>query len=89
MFYYSIKNKKTLDIFKSHLSKTFKLSTNKFLEIQIYSYDFYKFEFLLDISLTGKSHAGIELDFGLLGKSINIHFFDKRHWSEDRNRWMD
>jgi hypothetical protein len=83
MFYYSIKNKKALDIFKSYFSKTFKISKHKFLEIQLYSYDYYKFEFLLDISLLRKNHAGVELDVGLLGKNLNIHFFDRRHWIKE------
>ena len=32
-------------------------------------------------------HAGIDLWMGLLGYSINIKFYDSRHWDHNNDSW--
>ena len=32
-------------------------------------------------------HAGIRLQFGLLGYEIELHIYDSRHWNIKTNTW--
>ena len=32
-------------------------------------------------------HAGIRLQFGLLGYEIELHIYDSRHWNYTTNTW--
>lgn len=35
-----------------------------------------------------ESHAGVMIDIGLLGYSVNFNFYDNRHWNSEEGRWM-
>jgi len=35
-----------------------------------------------------QDHAGLMIDFGLLGYSVNFNFYDNRHWNSKEGRWM-
>ena len=87
--HYFIKNEKTLDVFKSFLSKSYKLTPHKYFEIEIYSYDWYLIEFNLVTGFTGRDHGGVEFEIGILGKYINLKIYDHRHWDMDKNTWVD
>jgi hypothetical protein len=32
-------------------------------------------------------HAGIRLMIGLLGYEVELHFYDTRHWDDEKNTW--
>lgn len=38
-------------------------------------------------SLKGEDHAGLYLEFGLLGYSIMFSVYDSRHWDYENNTW--
>lgn len=86
--YFSIKNDKALDVFKSFYSKTCQLSKHKFFELDIYTYDFYLFEITIDISFN-KNHAGIEFELGILGRYVYLKIYDNRHWDNLTNNWVE
>jgi hypothetical protein len=59
---------------------------NKFLELELF-----KDTTILSFSLRWairQSHAGLMIDAGLLGYSINFNFYDNRHWNSEQGRWM-
>jgi hypothetical protein len=35
-----------------------------------------------------QSHAGLDIDFGLLGYCFHFNFYDNRHWNYTEGRWM-
>jgi len=41
------------------------------------------------LSLTTKTdHAGLQLEFGLLGYELCFIVYDTRHWDYDKNTWQ-
>ncbi len=59
---------------------------HKFYELQVMkSDDIVSF----DLRITTRcDHAGIDLWLGLFGYSINLNFYDNRHWNSKEGRWM-
>lgn len=63
----------------------------------LYSYKYFEVEFCshkewnyfdLDISWTRKQdHAGLKLDFELLGLNLVIQVYDSRHWDYENDEW--
>jgi len=35
-----------------------------------------------------RDHAGLKLEFGLLGISVLLDFYDARHWNYEEGRYM-
>lgn len=58
---------------------------NKFWEVQaMKSDDIIAF----DLRVTTKcDHAGVDLWLGLFGYSVNLQFYDSRHWNYDEGRY--
>ena len=86
--HYNIINEKAVDVFKSYVSKSYQLTKHKYFEIEIYSYDWYLFEFTFGVAFSGKDHAGIDFDLGILGKYISLKMYDHRHWDLTTNEWV-
>lgn len=41
-----------------------------------------------DLRVTTKcDHAGVDLWLGLFGYSVNLQFYDSRHWNYDEGRY--
>jgi hypothetical protein len=38
---------------------------------------------------TRQSHAGLDLELGILGYSFNFRFYDGRHWNYDAGRYYN
>ena len=58
---------------------------NKFWEVQVMkSDDIVAFDLRIS-AMT--DHAGIDLWLGLLGFSVNLQFYDSRHWDHDSGAW--
>lgn len=59
---------------------------HKFYEVQVMkSDDIVAF----DLRVTTRcDHAGIDLWLGLFGYSINLNFYDNRHWNSQEGRWV-
>ena len=59
---------------------------NKFIELEIY-----KDSSLVSLNAnvtTRQSHAGIDIEVGLLGYCFHFNLYDSRHWNYDEGRWM-
>jgi hypothetical protein len=35
-----------------------------------------------------QSHAGLDIELGLLGYCVRFNFYDNRHWNIAEGRWM-
>lgn len=59
---------------------------HKFIELE-----FYKDSTLLSIIFVHtihQSHAGLDIELGLLGYNVHFNFYDNRHWNYEEHRWM-
>ena len=58
---------------------------NKFIEIEVY-----KESSIVAFSLyltTRQSHAGIDIEVGVLGYCLHFNFYDSRHWDCENKCW--
>ena len=58
---------------------------HKFIELEVY-----KDNTIVSASIklsTRQSHAGLTFDLGLLGHTIDVTFYDNRHWYEKEGRY--
>ena len=80
------KERKQID----YVERTWRLSKNKSLDLQVSSWATYytviDFSFKWTIR---RSHAGIELDFGLFNYCVCINLYDSRHWNYSEGRWEE
>lgn len=58
---------------------------NKFIELQIYK-DFTLVSFMFNWTIR-QSHAGLDLEIGILGYCVHFNFCDSRHWDDKNNCW--
>lgn len=58
----------------------------KFIELEFYK-DSSLFCFNINIT-TRQSHAGIDIEIGLLGYCFHFNLHDSRHWNYEEGRWM-
>jgi len=58
---------------------------NKFIELEII-HDFTLISFMFNWTVR-QSHAGLDIELGLLGYNIHFNFYDNRHWDGKSNRW--
>ena len=59
--------------------------TSKFIELEVY-----KDSSLLSINFsltTRQSHAGVDIELGLLGYCFHFNFYDIRHWNHEEGRY--
>lgn len=79
---------KSMDRQIDYIEKSWKLSKNKSLEVQLSK---------AGKSLIGASfrwdvktdHAGVMFDFNLFRYFFVINFYDNRHWNYDENRYVN
>ena len=58
---------------------------NKFIELQVY-----KDSCIVSINFNWtirQSHAGLDIEVGLLGYCFNFNFYDSRHWNYEAGRY--
>jgi hypothetical protein len=82
------KNSDTLQ--KDYFCKTWSLSTNRTLEIQISRWSKTVnslVDFELDLRWRGQDHAGPRIEIGLFNHSVIIYLMDNRHWNWKTNDW--
>jgi hypothetical protein len=58
---------------------------NKFVELELYRYS-YLMSFNINLSIR-QSHAGLDLELGLLGYCAHFTFYDNRHWDHKTQNW--
>jgi hypothetical protein len=62
-----------------------------------WEHKFWEAQLMRDVELLGiefnwtarQDHAGLTLEFGLLGYKVNFSFNDNRHWHTDKGRWVN
>jgi hypothetical protein len=59
---------------------------NKFIELEVYK-DFTLVSFMFNWTIR-QSHAGLDIDLGLLGYNVHFNFYDGRHWDIETNRYV-
>lgn len=59
---------------------------HKFIELEVYK-DSSLFSFIF-VHTVNQSHAGLDVELGLLGYNVHFNFYDNRHWNYDDGRWM-
>jgi hypothetical protein len=58
---------------------------NKFIELEVFRvFTLISFTFNWTIR---QSHAGLDIEAGLLGYCLHFNFYDNRHWDGNSNRW--
>jgi hypothetical protein len=72
--------------FKSLFCKTFSLTENKSLEVESFWQP--STIIVIDLHRVKYDHAGFYFEFGLLGLSLSLNFYDRRHWNWDEDRFM-
>lgn len=58
---------------------------NKFVELELYRYGH-----IVSLNFnctTRQSHAGVDLELGLLGYGIHFTWYDNRHWDNEKKAW--
>ena len=59
---------------------------NKFIELEVYK-DSSLLAFNFNLT-TRQSHAGLDIEAGILGYCVHFNFYDNRHWNYTEGRWM-
>jgi hypothetical protein len=57
----------------------------KFIEIEVYK-ETSIVAFGLDLT-TRQSHAGLDIEAGVLGYCLHFNFYDSRHWDYENKCW--
>lgn len=76
---------------KSWIEKSWRISQNKALEIELCRWD-YNWTLIgatFDLTIYGTDHAGLNISFELWGMCFNFNFYDVRHWDYDNNKWEE
>ena len=72
--------------FKNLWSRSWYVLEHKYVELELYQdSSMVSFNFSWTIR---QSHAGLDIDFGLLGYCFHFNFYDNRHWNYTEGRWM-
>ena len=58
---------------------------NKFIELEVYK-DCTLVSFMFNWTAR-QSHAGLDLELGLLGYCVHFTFYDSRHWDNKKKAW--
>ena len=73
--------------YKKLFSNLTKVTENKSLYIELLQTHSTLIGFCVDIHPVKSSHAGFDVNFALFGYSLQIEFFDERHWNFNEDRW--
>lgn len=71
--------------FKNLWNKMWYVYTNKYAELEVYrDSSFLSFNFSWTIR---QSHAGLDIELGLLGYCLHFNLYDNRHWNYEAGRY--
>ena len=73
---------------KDYIEKSWKVSKNKTLEVQLSRGGNDIIGFSVRTS-TREDHAGVMLDLSLFRHFFIIHFYDNRHWNDEKGRYVN
>lgn len=64
------------------------IASHKALSVQVEHFNWTSlFGLSFDFSPTGVDHAGLFVDFTILGLSVILNLYDTRHWDYENNCW--
>ncbi len=69
------------------ISKTFKITKNKFFELEAQQFEehaYFSFRFLWTRKC---DHAGLELSLEIWSLYFSLLIYDCRHWDYDKDKW--
>lgn len=72
--------------FKNIWNKSYAAFKHKYIELE-----FYKDSSIVSVNVNWtirQSHAGLDIEVGLLGYCFHFNFYDNRHWNYTEGRWM-
>ena len=69
-------------------TNTKQLSKNKYFESQVVYSDHNIFKFVLDLSWSGRDHAGPNIQISLFGYDLMVGIYDIRHWDYKKAKWQ-
>lgn len=72
--------------FKNLWNKMWGINPHKYIELEFYK-DSSLISFMFNWTIR-QSHAGLDLDLGLLGYCVHFNIYDNRHWNYTEGRWM-
>ena len=76
------------DKFKNLWSRSYATPfKNKFIELEV-TEDFTLVSFMFNWTVR-QSHAGLDLELGLLGYNVHFQFYDNRHWDNTYGVYHD
>jgi hypothetical protein len=73
--------------FRNIYIRSWAVSKNRTLEIQFDRYDYELLGLSFDLRWRGRSHAGPDIDFNILGWCFRIGLVDNRHWDYETDNW--
>ena len=73
--------------FQNFWARSWPVGPHRTLEIQFYRYAWNLAEFSVNLAWWGESHAGPELEIGLLGWNIRVALPSNHHWDHERHCW--
>jgi hypothetical protein len=84
-FNFNLRNPRRQE-FKNLWNRSWHVFKNKYIELE-----FYKDSSMISVGASWtvrQSHAGLDMEFGLLGYCVHFNFYDNRHWNHKEGRWM-
>lgn len=73
--------------YKNLYHKLVKVTKHKSIYIELLHTKTTLIGFCVDIHPFKTSHAGFDVNFALFGYSLQIEFFDNRHWNFEKDCW--
>ena len=88
MFYlgFELQNPFAKEDWKSLYNEAWNVAKNKVFEVQTTRYS----RVLIDVNLRVSArtdHSGFCITLGLVGYSVICHYYDTRHWDEEKGQW--
>ena len=65
------------------------LTKNKVVEVQITKGGTELIGVSVDLSFRNQDHAGIYLEFGIIGYTASFTLYGRRHWNRDTDNWCE
>lgn len=72
--------------FKNLWNRIWYVRTHKYAELEVY-----RDSSLLSVNFSWtirQSHAGLDIELGLLGYCVHFNLYDNRHWNYEEGRWV-
>jgi hypothetical protein len=86
-FNISIANPFKYKEFRNLWHRSWAVTQDRTVEVQIYRYTYNLLEFGLDLRWWGDDHAGPKFELGVLGWYVEIGLPSNHHWDRNTSKW--